>query len=119
MTIASIHADAIPDPRLIESDARTLECWLMDGGAVVVDVREAGEFAAEHIEGSALFPLSGYDLGEFPANWGLPVVLVCAIGVRSAKAGNALLRHGHKQAIHLKGGLEAWKQAGFETARAA
>ncbi len=46
--IASIHADAIPDPRLVEIDAETLECWLMDGAAVMVDVREAGEFSTPY-----------------------------------------------------------------------
>ena len=86
---------------------------------VVVDVRNDDEWASGHVTGALhLFIDEITDrIEELPKDKKL--LFICAIGVRSAKVGNALLRHGHKQAIHLKGGLEAWKQAGFETARAA
>jgi len=39
----------------------------------------------------------------------------CAIGKRSEAAGKMLLGEGHPGAIHLTGGLDAWKAAGFPT----
>ena len=40
------------EPKSVE--AKTLKAWLASGEAVLVDVREPGEHAAEHIAGAAL-----------------------------------------------------------------
>lgn len=96
-----------------EIDAPTLKSWIDSGQAVVVDVREADEHARERIAGSRLMPLSGLDPGEVPRSNGQKVVLHCRGGRRSADAAARLVNAGHPEAIHLKGGLEAWKAAGF------
>lgn len=56
-------------------------------GAVVVDVRSAGEFTQGHFEGSINIPLSKI-AGKIEQLRGLdkPIVLCCASGMRSAAA---------------------------------
>jgi len=39
-------------------DVQTLNKWLNSGEAVLVDVRETGEYQSEHIEGARNLPLS-------------------------------------------------------------
>ncbi|MBI3453214.1 MAG: rhodanese-like domain-containing protein [Rhodospirillales bacterium] len=101
--------------RLEEVDAATVKAWLDRGEAVLIDVREIGEHAREHIAGARLVPLSTFDAANanFP-NSG-KIVLHCASGIRSAKAGEKLVASGKTGVAHLKGGLPAWKSAGFPT----
>ena len=49
---------------------------------------------------------------------GRPVLLYCAHGERSAMAVETARRAGLSLTYHLKGGLEAWKEAGGEVERA-
>jgi len=51
---------------LREVDAKTLKDWLDQDKAVLIDIREADEYAREHIAGSRLVPLSGFDPDDFP-----------------------------------------------------
>ena len=57
---------------------------------ILVDVREAHEFAAERIHGALLFPLSTFDPLALPADPRRPVVLQCGSGKRSAGGGFAV-----------------------------
>ncbi len=82
--------------------------------AVVVDVREAAEFAAEHINGSRNIPAQeladrAKELEKFKAR---PVVLSCATGARSSRALATLRKAGFEQVFSLAGGIKAWKEAG-------
>jgi len=91
-----------------------LHAMLESGLALVVDVREAGEFAAGHIEGAVNLPLSQF---SFPDADGRAVVLQCAGGKRS---GMALDRCAAAKAAidtHLAGGLAAWTAAGYPVVR--
>lgn len=74
---------------------------------VLVDVREPDEFAAWSIPGARNFPLSTLEsqLGSLPRTG--PVVVVCASGVRSARA-TAVLRSAGFHAANLAGGMAAW-----------
>jgi len=63
----------------------------------------------EHIPGSMLLPMSKFDAELFPRVPGKTVVLHCAVGKRSESAGKMLLSEGHSGAVHLSGGIEAWK----------
>lgn len=60
---------------------------LLDGGAVIIDVRNPGEFAGGSVSGSENIPL-----GNIPAktkqikSLGVPVICVCASGMRSGAA---------------------------------
>lgn len=103
------------EKRLIEIDAPTLCRWLASDMAVLVDVREDDEFAEERIPGAINVPLSRFDVRKLPAEDGRRLVLTCAVGRRSAQAAGILLAAGHESATHLRGGMLAWDDAGFET----
>lgn len=94
-----------------------LKALLDQGQALVIDVREPGEFAAEHIAGAVNLPLSSFDPARLPAADGKTVILQCAGGKRS---GMALDRCAEAQAAidtHLAGGLGAWKSASLPVER--
>lgn len=85
------------------------------GEAVVVDVREAGEFASGHVPGAINLPLSRFDSGALPCVPGKQVILNCAGGIRSAKA--LRLCDGSEVDTHLAGGMGAWTRAGLPVER--
>ncbi|MEJ0048024.1 MAG: rhodanese-like domain-containing protein [Rhodospirillales bacterium] len=85
---------------------------LLEPGVVLVDVREPAEYAAEHIEGAVLYPLSGFDPARLPAG---RLVFQCGSGKRSLVALQRALAAGAQHAAHLAGGLLAWKRAGLPT----
>ncbi len=60
-----------------------------DGTILVIDVREPPEFAAGHIPGSVLMPLSQFDPASIPAPAGQRIVFSCAAGVRSLRRWNS------------------------------
>jgi rhodanese-related sulfurtransferase len=86
---------------------------MINDGAVVIDVREAGEFAAGHLPNSRHIPAADLDrrAGELPA--GKPVIVVCDSGSRAARAAAGLRRGGRGEVFCLDGGLAGWKQAGL------
>ena len=81
--------------------------------ALVVDVREPGEYGAGHILGARNVPLAR--IGEAPVakKMDKPVIVYCDTGNRSAKAAAALRSQGYARAVNLAGGLGAWQQAGL------
>ncbi|BBY32560.1 adenylyltransferase/sulfurtransferase MoeZ [Mycolicibacter minnesotensis] len=85
---------------------------LLDSGQrlALIDVREPGEWAINHIEGAQLIPQSIINTGEGLAR--LPQdrmsVLYCKTGVRSAQALATLKKAGFADAVHLQGGIVAW-----------
>lgn len=97
------------------ADAATVKAWLEQDKIVLVDVRETSEFDREHIPGAMLLPMSKFDAELFPSVPGKTVVLHCAVGKRSESAGKMLLKEGHSGAVHLSGGIDAWKAAGYAT----
>ena len=98
---------------LIELEAETVAALLAAGEAVVVDVREIHEWSAERIAGAVWQPLSEFDAESWPSFPGRKTVIACKGGIRSALLAERLMAAGHPWAIHLKGGLEAWKDAGL------
>lgn len=98
---------------LIELDAPTVASMLATGEAVLVDVREIHEWSTERVAGSVWYPMSDFDLDTFPSFAGQKVILTCVKGVRSAMVATKLLAAGRSWAIHLKGGLNAWKDEGL------
>lgn len=96
-----------------EIDARQLAAMLDAGEAVVVDVREADEFAAGHVPGAVNLPLSAFSPEALPDAGDRLVVLNCLGGKRS---GMALEKCAAAQAqvdTHLAGGFNAWTEAGL------
>lgn len=85
---------------------------LLDSGQrlALIDVREPGEWAINHIDGAQLVPQSTINTGEGLAR--LPQdrmsVLYCKTGVRSAQVLATLKKAGFADAVHLQGGIVAW-----------
>ena len=88
--------------------------------AVVIDVCGADEFAAGHVAGAKNVPLDELDarLSSVVKNKALPVVLVCASGMRSRRAVAVAKKLGYEQAQSLAGGLKAWKEANLPVEKA-
>ncbi|WP_199698578.1 rhodanese-like domain-containing protein [Deinococcus cavernae] len=86
---------------------------LVQGGAVLVDVREPNEYSEIHAEGAQLLPLSELEAryAELPKN--RPLVMICRSGARSARAGEFLLQNGYADVTNLAGGTLAWNEAGL------
>lgn len=83
--------------------------------AIVLDVREPGEYSAGHVLGAKNLPLSRLDApgADLPKRKERPVIVYCESGQRSAKAAAALRKHGFARVMNLAGGLGAWQQAGL------
>ena len=84
----------------------------VQSGAALIDVREADEYAQARVPGAVLIPLS-----EFASRYAeLPndreVVLMCAGGVRSARAAEFAAQQGF-QVSNLEGGIQAWHSLGL------
>ena len=83
--------------------------------AVLVDVREAKEYAAGHLPNAVHVPLS--ELGgrgsEFAKLTSRPVIAYCERGQRSRAAGSVLAKLGFTDIYQLTGGFRAWKDAGL------
>jgi rhodanese-related sulfurtransferase len=83
--------------------------------ALLLDVRDAGEFGAGHILGAKHLPIARIDegAGELARKKDRPLIVYCGGGERSTKAAAALKRLGFTQVANLSGGLDAWRQAGL------
>lgn len=90
---------------------------LASGSICLIDVREADEYAAGHIKGAILYPLSRFDPQALPDAGGRRIVFHCGIGGRSAKAVAACQRAGLAIDSHMKGGIKAWIGADLPVAR--
>jgi rhodanese-related sulfurtransferase len=88
--------------------------------AVVIDVCESAEFAAGHIVGAKNVPLGELEtrLPSVVKNKALPLILVCASGMRSGRAVAIAKKLGYEQAQSLSGGLKAWKEANLPIEKA-
>lgn len=100
---------------LQEIDAATLKQLLNREKVTLIDVREPGEYASERIKGAKLMPLSQFNPAEIKLSDDKTLVLYCQSSNRSRKAAQQMLDFGFSPVIHLQGGLNAWKQAGYKT----
>jgi rhodanese-related sulfurtransferase len=88
---------------------------LINNDAMVLDLRSAESFSRGHIAGARNVPMDELDghmekLAKFRSK---PVVAVCDAGITSSKAVNALRNSGFDSVYNLKGGMNAWGQAGL------
>lgn len=83
--------------------------------ALVVDVREANEFASGHVLGAKNLPLARLDAvgADLAKRKERPVIVYCDGSDRAAKAAAALRKQGFTRVLNLSGGLGAWQQAGL------
>jgi rhodanese-related sulfurtransferase len=88
---------------------------LQNSGGLVIDVREAEEYAQGHAPGSTLIPLGQLQqrLSEIGGAKNKPVALICQSGRRLALALGMLEKAGFSAAVNVEGGMLAWKKAGL------
>jgi rhodanese-related sulfurtransferase len=84
--------------------------------ALVLDVRDPGEYGTGHVIGAKNVPLSRIEAAgsEIAAKRkDKPVIVYCDNGNRSTQAAAVLRRQGFGKAVSLSGGIAAWRQAGL------
>lgn len=83
--------------------------------AIVLDIREPGEFTAGHIANARNIPFTqlAERLKELEKFKGRPIVISCGSGARAAAACGILRRNGFTEVAALRGGIGAWQQAGM------
>jgi hydroxyacylglutathione hydrolase len=112
-------ATALADlPALSAAEPSELKSLLAEG-AIALDVRPGEQFAAGHVPGSVNIALSGQFASWAGALLGLAAcpVLIADSQEAVSEARMRLARIGLEDARgYLKGGVEAWKQAGFPVA---
>lgn len=84
---------------------------------LVLDVRETQEYEGGHLPEAVHIPLSqlsarGADLAK---HTGRTVIVYCDRGVRSSSAAAALAKLGFTRVLGLRGGIQAWREAGLPT----
>lgn len=89
---------------------------LVDDGAVLIDVRENAEHAAESIPGAKNHPMSQMGLEPLKVD-GPVIVFHCKSGGRTRMGAAALANCADAEAYILDGGIEAWKAAGLPVKR--
>jgi rhodanese-related sulfurtransferase len=103
-------------PRPIPSiDPRQASERLLAGpdAPLLVDVREADEFAVVRIPGAVLLPLSRLqeDYEQLPQD--RPLILQCASGKRSLAAASFLQQRGYADVTSMDGGVVEWRALGL------
>lgn len=83
--------------------------------ALVLDVRDSGEWSTRHIAGARHIALAQLDkrLSEIDKFKARPVIVCCATGSRSPEACGRLKKAGYEKVFSLSGGLAAWTEAGL------
>lgn len=86
---------------------------LQAGRAVLVDIREADEFARLHIKGAQLQPLSQWESAHLTIDPAADVIFTCRSGMRTGGACDRLAARVSGDAYVLDGGINAWQGAGL------
>ncbi len=79
---------------------------IIDGGAIILDVRTTDEFKREHITGAVNIPLDQIETIEYDKD--LPIIVYCQTGIKSKDAIEKLVKMGYTKLYDLDGGLLNW-----------
>ena len=88
----------------------------LEGGAVLVDVREYAEFAGGRVSGAKLVPLGEIAERAQEIDRDGQVYVICRTGRRSGEAQRQLRALGFA-AVNVSGGMMAWQEAGYPVER--
>lgn len=75
---------------------------------LVIDVREANEYACCHLAAAQLRPLGKIALWHKEFDPHAEIVLLCHSGFRSMQAAYYLRQQGFQNVSNLRGGIDAW-----------
>ncbi|MGH8621337.1 MAG: rhodanese-like domain-containing protein [Burkholderiales bacterium] len=81
--------------------------------AVVLDVRDTGDYAAGHIAGARHVPEArlAERIKELEKYRSRPIIVSCSSGSRAPSVARMLRKNGFAEAFALRGGIAAWQQA--------
>lgn len=102
---------------LTKLSAQDVHARLAAGKAMLVDIREADEFARAHIPGARSQPLSAFEVAHLAIDPDADVVFTCRTGMRTAGACDRLAARVNGDAFVLDGGLDGWEKAGLPVER--
>jgi rhodanese-related sulfurtransferase len=85
-------------------------------GAIVIDVRNASEYAAGHIPGALFMPLPTVPLRLSELDRRAQVYVICESGARAFQACQFLQQQGF-QPVNIEGAMTAWRAAGLPVER--
>ena len=99
----------------VQQIAPRLAQQLVQGGAVLVDVREEHEYAGGMALGAVGIPRAELerDPGRHFSDRSRPIVLICQAGGRSMLAAEILHRLGYLQVYSVQGGMNQWGAVGL------
>lgn len=88
------------------------------GKTLVLDVRDAEQYAAAHLRDARNIPLKELSqrIAELDKFKGKNVIVVCQSGTQTAKAEGILKKAGFNEVHGLTGGIAAWQAQGLPTA---
>lgn len=102
--------------RIRECTVEDVHRWQQAGESfVLIDVREASEFAAGHIPGAVHLSkgVIERDIEKTFPDPNTKIVLYCGGGYRSALAADNLQKMGYHNVISMDGGFRGWREAGL------
>ncbi|WP_394780134.1 rhodanese-like domain-containing protein [Undibacterium sp.] len=93
--------------------------FMNQGKTLVLDVRNAEEFASGHLQNAKNIPLAELPnrIKEIEKSKNATTIVVCDRGIRSASALSILKNAGFEQAFSLEGGQSAWTAQGLPTVK--
>ena len=86
---------------------------LVAGQAVLVDIREADEFARSHVAGALSRLLSQWEQAHLSIAPGGDVIFTCRSGARTSGACDRLAARVEGTAYVLDGGIDGWARSGL------
>ncbi len=90
---------------------------MLDRGekVVLVDVREDGEWAKDHLPGAVHLGkgVIERDVEQKYPGLDTPLVLYCGGGFRSALAADNLQKMGYTNVLSMDGGIRVWREKGY------
>jgi cysteine synthase/rhodanese-related sulfurtransferase len=114
--MASMIENARVNPALAIDTVSAHEVW-KEQDALVIDVRNAAQFAAGHIAGAINIPLDELPnrADELPGDHDAPILAVCGRGNISLPAVLFLNSLGYENAKSISGGTTEWAAFGYAT----
>lgn len=88
-------------------------------GILILDVRTPREYAAGHLPGAVLVPVTEMPsrLDELPQDLNTPLLVYCGSGPRARAAATMITARGYAKVHELEGGITAWQGEGRPVVR--
>jgi hydroxyacylglutathione hydrolase len=110
--------DAQADPHLFSSfPLLEVEEVVKRQDLLIVDVRTPSEWQAGHIAGAQHIELNELEKSLQQLSKQQTLAFVCRSGIRASLAASLLEKHGYPSVLNVRGGMQAWQQAGLPLAK--